>query len=53
MFYLFDEMFMQKDKKIRMKFGKPIPFTTFDRSSTHQEWANWLKDLVYEMGGTL
>lgn len=53
MFYLFDEMFMQKDKKIRMKFGKPIPYTTFDKSATHQEWANWLKDLVYELGGAM
>jgi len=53
MFYLFDEMFMQKDKKIRMKFGKPIPYTTFDKSATHQEWANWLKDHVYELGGAM
>jgi len=53
MFYLFDEMFMQKDKEIRMNFGKPIPYTTFDRSATHQEWANWLKDHVYELGGAM
>ncbi len=49
MFYLFDEMFMQKDKKISMKFGKPIPHTTFDKFATHQEWANWVKDLIYSM----
>ncbi len=53
MFYLFDEMFMQKDKKISMKFGKPIPYTTFDKSSTHQEWADWLKKVVYELGSAM
>ncbi len=50
MFFLFDEMFMQKEKKLSMKFGKPIPYATFDKSKTHQEWTNWLKGVVYELG---
>lgn len=50
MFYLFDEMFMQKEKEIRMKFGTPIPYTTFDNSATRQEWANRVKRIVYALG---
>lgn len=52
MFYLFDEMFMQKEKDIRMTFGHPIPYTTFDHSSTDQEWANWVKGIVYSLAET-
>ena len=49
MFYLFDEMFMQKDKEIKMKFGKPIPYSTFDKSHSHQEWADIVKGIVYAL----
>jgi len=50
MLYLFDEMFMQKDKRIKMIFGKPIPYQTFDKSLSHQEWANNVKEIVYSLG---
>ena len=49
MFYLFDEMFLQKDKKIKMKFGEPISYKAFDKSLTHQEWANKVRDIVYSL----
>lgn len=49
MFYLFDEMFMQKDKKIKMVFGKPISYKTFNKSLSHQEWANRVKEIVYSL----
>ncbi len=47
MLYLVDEMFKQKGKSITVHIGKPIPYTTFDKSKTHQEWAKWVKEQVY------
>ena len=49
MLYLPDEMFSQKGKKINMVFGKPIPWTTFDRSKSPSEWADWVKSKSYEL----
>ncbi len=50
MLYLPDEMFKQADKKITITFGKPIPYNTFTTSTTHYEWAQWVKEKIYEMG---
>ncbi|MCF8301827.1 MAG: 1-acyl-sn-glycerol-3-phosphate acyltransferase [Bacteroidales bacterium] len=50
MLYLVDEMFKQKDKVIRIIFGKPIPYTTFDKRHTDREWARMMKKHVYAMG---
>ena len=30
-------------------FGEPIPWQTFDKSKSHAEWAQWVKDKVYEL----
>ncbi len=49
MLYLVDEMFKQKGKSITVHIGKPIPYTTFDKSKTPQEWAKWVKEQVYLM----
>ena len=49
MLYLVDEMFKQKDKDIRLVFGKPIPWETFDESRSASEWANWVKSESYEL----
>lgn len=49
MFYLFNEMFMQKDKEIHIRFGKPVSYRMFDRSRSQQEWANMIKKMVYSM----
>ncbi len=49
MLYLADEMFRQKDKEIRLVFGNKIPWTTFDRSKTPLEWADWVKLKTYEL----
>lgn len=49
MLYLPDEMFKQSDKKISLTFGRPIPYTIFSKERTHLEWAQWVKDRVYEM----
>lgn len=53
MLYLVDEMFKQRYKPIDMIFGKPIPYSTFDRSKTHQEWADYLKAEVYSLADKL
>jgi 1-acyl-sn-glycerol-3-phosphate acyltransferase len=49
MLYLADEMFRQKDKEIRLVFGKTIPWETFDRSRSAPEWADWVKSKSYEL----
>lgn len=49
MFYLVDELYRQKGKTLSIKFGEPIPHETFDRSKKDLEWAQWVKDKVYEM----
>lgn len=52
MLYLPDEMFKQSDKKITITFGKPIPYTFFSKEKNHQEWAQWVKEKVYQLPAT-
>ncbi|TVR41828.1 MAG: glycerol acyltransferase [Bacteroidia bacterium] len=47
MLYLPNEMFKQKKQKIRIIFGKAIPYTTFTKELTRQEWAQKMKEHVY------
>lgn len=49
MFYLADELFAQKDKKITICIGKPIPYTYFDNSKSEKEWAEDMKKIVYNL----
>jgi putative hemolysin len=44
------EMFRKRNSTIKVKIGKPIPYTVFDDSLTHREWANKVRSHVYEMG---
>lgn len=50
MFYLVDEMFKQRNKKIHLIIGKPIPYTTFDNSKTKKHWADYVREIVYSLG---
>lgn len=50
MLYLPDEMFKQKNKTIKIIFGKPIPYDTFDKRYNFKEWAARLKSYVYAIG---
>ena len=43
------EMFLKRNKTIKFKIGKPIPWQTFDRSYTHIQWAQKVKAHVYSM----
>lgn len=49
MFYLPDEMFKQKNKKIHVRYGRPIPWTTFDNRYSQHEWAQLLRSYVYTL----
>lgn len=46
MLYLVDELFKQSGNEFVITFGKPIPYTTFDRSKTDLQWAAEVKDQV-------
>lgn len=49
MLYLVNEFYKQKDKTIDIIFGKPIPYTTFDKRFTDVEWALKIKEYVYQL----
>ncbi|UKN02124.1 1-acyl-sn-glycerol-3-phosphate acyltransferase [Paracrocinitomix mangrovi] len=49
MLYLVDELFKQENKTITLRFGEPIPYTTFDKSKKDIEWAQWVKSKVYNL----
>lgn len=46
MFMLVDELFKKQHKKFVITFGKPIPYSTFDKSKTDAQWAVYVKDVV-------
>ena len=49
MIFLVDEMYRNVGKHFCIHIGKPIPWQTFDRSKTPQQWAQWVEDIVYEL----
>lgn len=49
MLFLVDEMYKNVHKTFRVKFGKPIPWQTFDKSKSPMEWAKFVYDRVYEL----
>lgn len=49
MIYLPDEMFKSKHKTYSIHFGKPIPWQTFDSSRKPAEWAELVKEIVYNL----
>lgn len=49
MFYLADEMFAQKGKKVTIHVGKPISYDYFDPSKSDKDWAEEVKEQVYAM----
>jgi putative hemolysin len=46
------EMFNKRNKSIKVRIGKPIPFDTFDASLTHKEWAQKVRDAAYDLGSS-
>lgn len=51
--YLVDEMFRQKNKKIDIVIGEPIPYQTFDSSRTLVEWAEFVREKSYALAEEL
>ena len=49
MFFLPDETMKHRNTDLPIYFGKPIPYNTFDKSKTHKEWADWVKEHVYNL----
>lgn len=49
MFLLPDETYRHRNKKLTLTFGKPIPWITFDHTKSLQEWAAWVRNIVYSL----
>ena len=49
MLFLVDELFNKKGQEFVITIGKPIPYSTFDKSKTDKEWAAAIKDQVEEL----
>ena len=49
MLYLVDEMVKQKGNEIRLIFGDPIPYQTFNRSRSDVRWADYVCQIVYDL----
>ncbi|WP_372947457.1 1-acyl-sn-glycerol-3-phosphate acyltransferase [Mariniphaga sp.] len=49
MFFLPDETMRHQNTDVHIYFGKPIPWTVFNRTKTHQQWAEWVKEKVYQL----
>ena len=49
MLYLADEMYKQKGKDIDVYFGEVIPWQTFDKSKSPQEWADMVREKTYSL----
>ncbi len=49
MLYLVDETYRHKNEHLTVKFGKPIPWKTFDSSKKPVVWAKWVKEQAYAL----
>ncbi len=49
MFYLPDKTFKQRNKAFTLYIGKPVSWQTFDRSRRPMEWAQEIKEMVYQL----
>lgn len=43
------EMLKQRNSRVKMWIGKPIPYQTFTNEKTHSEWAQWVKSVTYSL----
>ena len=49
MFFLPDESYKHRNKHFTFTIGKPIPYSTFDRTHKPIEWAALVRELVYRL----
>lgn len=52
MLYLVDEMYGAHGKHFKVHVLPPVPYTTFDNTRTPKQWAQYMKELVYETNHT-
>jgi len=50
MLYLVNELYKQKNKTIRIIFGKAIPYSSFNDTLKDVQWAQKVKQIVYNLG---
>lgn len=48
--FLANEMFKAANSHFTIYIGQAVDYTTFDSSRTPQQWAQWMKDKVYQLG---
>jgi len=53
LFLLPDELFRQKGKTIHVVVGEKIPYTIFDESKSHYDWAQVVREKVYDLQAEL
>lgn len=51
MLYLINETVKHENGSFVVKFGKPIPYQTFDSTKRPAEWAKWVKEKCYKLDG--
>lgn len=49
MFYLVNELYKKQNTPVEYNIGKPIPYSTFDKRFTPDEWAQKIKDHTYNI----
>jgi len=49
MLYLVNELFKQKNTTLKLYFGKPISYATFNNTKNDREWADFVKQEVYRL----
>ena len=49
MVLLVDELYRAQGKTYRLVIGEPIPWSHFDNTKRPQEWAQWVREKVYEL----
>ncbi len=50
MLFLVDELFKQENSTLKISFGPPIPYQTFDDRYTSMEWAELVRQYSYKVG---
>ena len=50
MLFLVDELIKQSNQSLTITFGKPIPYTYFDKRYSRTEWAEMLRQYCYKLG---
>jgi putative hemolysin len=49
MFFLVDETMKHRNSEITVTFGPPVKWTSLDKSKTHQQWADFIREKAYAL----